>query len=47
MEIETFHINSTKIAEIIADDIVLRTTEDGLDLLGIYIIKAMIKLSFT
>lgn len=34
MKIETHNINNTKIAEIIADNIVLRTTEDGLDLLG-------------
>ena len=34
MKIETHNINNTKIAEIITDDIVLKTTEDGLDLLG-------------
>ncbi len=34
MEIKTHTINNTKIAEIIANDIVLKTTEDGLDLLG-------------
>lgn len=34
MEIKTHEINHTKIAEIIADGIILKTTEDGLDLLG-------------
>ena len=34
MKIETHHINNLKIAEIISDDIVLRSVEDGLDLLG-------------
>ncbi|WP_276346078.1 DUF4180 domain-containing protein [Daejeonella sp. JGW-45] len=34
MTIETHHINNLKIAEIISDDIVLRSVEDGLDLLG-------------
>lgn len=34
MKIGIHNINNTKIAEIITDDIVLRTTEDGLDLLG-------------
>lgn len=34
MKIETHTINNIKIAEIVADDIVLRTTEEGLDLLG-------------
>lgn len=34
MKIETHTINDTKIAEVITDDIILRTTEDGLDLLG-------------
>lgn len=34
MKIETHNINDKKIAEIITDEIVLRTTEDGLDLLG-------------
>lgn len=34
MEIQTHNINNTKIAEVLADDIVLRTTKDGLDLLG-------------
>lgn len=34
MKIETHRINNIKIAEIITDEIILRTTEDGLDLLG-------------
>lgn len=34
MEIKTHTINNTKIAEVIADDIVLKANEDGLDLLG-------------
>lgn len=34
MKIETHNINTIKIAEIITDEIILRTTEDGLDLLG-------------
>lgn len=34
MNIETYHINGKKIAEIISDKIILSTTEDGLDLLG-------------
>lgn len=34
MTIETHQIANTKIAEIITNDIILRTTEDGLDLLG-------------
>jgi hypothetical protein len=34
MKIETHTINNIRIAEIVADDIVIRTTEDGLDLLG-------------
>jgi hypothetical protein len=34
MKIVTHQINQRKIAEIIADDCVLRTAEDGLDLLG-------------
>jgi len=34
MEIITHTINGTTIAEVIADDIVIRTTGDGLDLLG-------------
>ena len=34
MKIVTHEINDTKIAQIITDDIILKTTEDGLDLLG-------------
>ncbi len=34
MNIETHNINDRKIAEIITDEIILKTTEDGLDLLG-------------
>lgn len=34
MKIETHNINDKKIAEIITDEIILSTTEDGLDLLG-------------
>src|SRR5699024_9207193 len=34
MKIETHNINDIKVAEIITDEIILRTTEDGLDLLG-------------
>ncbi len=34
MKIEIHHINNIKIAEIISDDIVLRSVEDGLDLVG-------------
>jgi hypothetical protein len=34
MKIETHHINDTKIAEIISDTFVIKTTADGLDLLG-------------
>src|SRR5690606_22787786 len=34
MKIETHNINDKKIAEIITEEIILRTTEDGLDLLG-------------
>src|SRR5690606_29411367 len=34
MNIEIHNINDKKIAEIIADEIILKTTEDGLDLLG-------------
>lgn len=34
MEIATHSINDIKIAEIITDKIILRTLEDGLDLLG-------------
>lgn len=34
MQINTHQIHSIKAAEIVSDEIVLRTTEDGLDLLG-------------
>lgn len=34
MKIETHNINDKKVAEIITDKVILRTTEDGLDLLG-------------
>lgn len=34
MKIETYKFNNKKIAEIISDEIILRTTDDGLDLLG-------------
>lgn len=34
MNIETHNINGKKIAEIITTEIILKTTEDGLDLLG-------------
>lgn len=34
MKIETHTINDIKVAEIITDEIILKTTEDGLDLLG-------------
>lgn len=34
MKIETHKVNNISIAEIITDEIVLRTTEDGLNLLG-------------
>ncbi len=34
MKIELHTINNTKIAEVISDDIVIKSTEDGLDLLG-------------
>lgn len=34
MKIETHNLKGIKIAEIITNDIVLKTTEDGLDLLG-------------
>lgn len=34
MKIETHNINNKKIAEIITDEIILSTIEDGLDLLG-------------
>ena len=34
MKVQTHSINNTKIAEIISDELLLKTTEDGLDLLG-------------
>ena len=34
MRIETHEVNNIRIAEIIADEVVLKTAEDGLDLLG-------------
>lgn len=34
MKIETHDINDKKIAEIITDEIILRTAEDGINLLG-------------
>lgn len=34
MKIETHKFNDKKIAEIISDEIILKTTDDGLDLLG-------------
>jgi len=34
MKIEAHKINDTKIAELISDDIIIKTTQDGLDLLG-------------
>lgn len=34
MKIEAHHINNTKIAEVISDETIISTTEDGLDLLG-------------
>lgn len=34
MEIKTHNIEDTKMAEIITDKVILRSTEDGLDLLG-------------
>ncbi len=34
MHIETHHINGLTVAEIITDEIILRTIDDGLDLLG-------------
>ncbi len=34
MKIKTHNVNGKKVAEIITDEIILRTTEDGLDLLG-------------
>lgn len=34
MEIKTRNIDNAKVAEIITDKVILRSTEDGLDLLG-------------
>ena len=34
MEIKTHNIDNTKVAEIITDKVILRSTENGLDLLG-------------
>lgn len=34
MEIKTHNIDNTKVAEIITEKVILRSTEDGLDLLG-------------
>lgn len=34
MEIKTHTINTTEIAEIVSDDTIIKTIEDGLDLLG-------------
>ena len=34
MEIEAHHIDDTRIAEIISDDIILASVEDGVDLIG-------------
>ena len=34
MNIETHHLNDTNIAEVVSDTIVIKTAEDGLDLLG-------------
>ena len=34
MEIKTHNIDNTKVAEIITDKVILRFTEDGLELLG-------------
>jgi len=34
MNIETHTLNNTRIAEVLTDDLVLRTPQDGLDLLG-------------
>ncbi|KGN72550.1 alpha/beta hydrolase [Porphyromonas gulae] len=34
MKIKTHNIDNTKVAEIITDKIILRSTEDGLELLG-------------
>lgn len=34
MEIKTHNIDNTRVAEIITDKVILRSTEDGLELLG-------------
>ena len=34
MEIETHNVNGSKIAELVSDELIINTTEDGLDLLG-------------
>ncbi len=34
MKIETHHINNIEVAEIISNEIIIKTTEDGIDLLG-------------
>ncbi len=34
MRVETHNINETKIAEVISDETIISTTDDGLDLLG-------------
>ncbi|MFH0756723.1 MAG: DUF4180 domain-containing protein [Bacteroidota bacterium] len=34
MEIITHEVNGTKIAELVSDEVIMNTTEDGLDLLG-------------
>ncbi|MCZ8217067.1 MAG: DUF4180 domain-containing protein [Cyclobacteriaceae bacterium] len=34
MKIETHNIKDTKIAEVISNEMIIRTTDDGLDLLG-------------
>ena len=34
MKIETHTVHQTKIAEVISDDVLVKTAEDGLDLLG-------------
>jgi hypothetical protein len=34
MQIEVHHINNTKIAEVISEDIIISTSEDGTELMG-------------
>jgi hypothetical protein len=34
VKVETHQINGTRIAEVISDDVIIKTGEDGLDLLG-------------